>query len=67
MKRLIETSKYVTENFTNPNGVISEYTPLDTSLEKLGRKYTTTKTEWRKISDRCKTEWFSTRKRTKLV
>ena len=43
------------ENFTNPNGVVSEYTPLDTSLEKLRRKYTTTKTEWRKMSDRCKT------------
>ena len=42
------------ENFTNAKGVVSEYTPLDTSLEKLRRKYTTLKAEWRKISDRCK-------------
>ena len=42
------------KNFTNAKGVFSEYTPLGTSLEKLRRKYTTTKTEWRKISDRCK-------------
>ena len=33
------------ENFPNPNGVVSEYTPLDTSLEKLRRKYTTLKAE----------------------
>ena len=42
------------ENFTNAKGVVSEYTPSDTSLEKLRRKYTTLKAEWRKISDRCK-------------
>ena len=42
------------ENFTNAKGVVSEYTPLDTSLEKLRRKYTTLKAEWCKISDRCK-------------
>ena len=42
------------ENFTNAKGVVSEYTPLDTSLEKLHRKYTTLKAEWCKISDRCK-------------
>ena len=53
------------ENFTNEKGVISEYTSLDTSLEKLGRKFTTLKAEWRKISE--KREWFSTRKRTRLV
>ena len=40
--------------FANTKGVVSEYTPLDTSLEKLRRKYTTLKAEWRKISDRCK-------------
>ena len=40
--------------FTIAKGVVSEYTPLDTSLEKLRRKYTTLKAEWRKISDRCK-------------
>ena len=42
------------ENVTIAKGVVSEYTPLDTSLEKLRRKYTTLKAEWRKISDRCK-------------
>ena len=42
------------ENFTNAKGVASEYTPLDTSLEKVRRKHTTLKAEWRKISDRCK-------------
>ena len=42
------------ENFTNAKGVASEYTPLDTSLEKVCRKHTTLKAEWRKISDRCK-------------
>ena len=42
------------ENFTNAKGVVSEYTPSDTSLEKLRRKYTTLKAEWRKIFDRCK-------------
>ena len=42
------------ENFTNAKGVASEYTPLDTSLEKLRRKYTTLKVEWCKISGRCK-------------
>ena len=42
------------ENFTNAKGVASEYTPLDTSLEKLRRKYTTLKAEWCKISGRCK-------------
>ena len=42
------------ENVTNAKGVVSEYTPSDTSLEKLRRKYTTLKAEWRKISDRCK-------------
>ena len=48
----IEVNK--AENFTNAKGVVSEYTPSDTSLEKLRRKYTTLKAEWRKISDRCK-------------
>ena len=43
------------ENVTIAKGVVSEYTPLDTTLEKLRRKYTTLKAEWRKISDRCKT------------
>ena len=43
-----------TENFTNAKGGVSDYTPLDTSLEKLRRKYTTLKVKWRKISDRCK-------------
>ena len=33
------------ENFTNAKGVISEYTPLDTSLEKLPKKYITLKAE----------------------
>ena len=42
------------ENVTIAKGVVSEYTPLDTSLEKLRRKYTTLKAEWRKISNRCK-------------
>ena len=42
------------ENFTNAKRVVSKYTPLDTSLQKLRRKYTTLKAEWRKISDRCK-------------
>ena len=42
------------ENFTNAKGVVSEYTPWDTSLEKLRRKYTTLKAEWREISDRWK-------------
>ena len=40
--------------FANAKGVVSEYIPLDTSLEKLRRKYTTLKAEWHKISDRCK-------------
>ena len=40
--------------FANTKGVVSEYTPLATSLEKLRRKYTTLKLEWHKISDRCK-------------
>ena len=43
-----------TENFTNAKGGVSDYTPLDTSLEKLRRKYTTLKVKWRKISDSCK-------------
>ena len=43
-----------TENFTNAKGGVSDYTPLDTSLEKLRKKYTTLKVKWRKISDRCK-------------
>ena len=42
------------ENFTNAKRVVSKYTPLDTSLEKLRIKYTTLKAEWRKISDKCK-------------
>ena len=33
------------ENFINAKSVASEYTPLDTSLEKLRRKYTTLKVE----------------------
>ena len=33
------------EIFTNVKGVVREYTPLDTSLEKLRRKYTTLKAE----------------------
>ena len=48
----IEVNKV--ESFTNAKGVVSEYTPLDTSLGKLCRKYTTLKAEWRKISARCK-------------
>ena len=48
----IEVNK--AENFTNAKGVVSEYTLVDTLLEKLRRKYTTLKAEWRKISDRCK-------------
>ena len=44
------------ENFTNAKGVVSEYTPWDTSIEKLHRKYTTLKAEWCKIFDRCKNE-----------
>ena len=51
---LIEVNE--AENFTNAKGVVSEYTPLDTSLEKLHRKYTTLKAEWREISNRCKNE-----------
>ena len=31
------------ENFTNAKGVVSEYALLDTSLEKLLRRYTTLK------------------------
>ena len=42
------------ENFQNAKGVVSEYTLLDTSLEKLRSKYTTLKAQWRKISDRSK-------------
>ena len=42
------------KNFTNAKGVVREYTPLDTALEKLRRKYATLKAEWRKISDRYK-------------
>ena len=44
------------ENFTNAKGVVSEYTPSDTSIEKLHRKYTTLKAEWCKIFDRCENE-----------
>ena len=33
------------ETFTNAKGVVSKYTPLDTSLVKLHRKYTTLKAE----------------------
>ena len=43
------------ETSTNAKGVVSKYTPLDTSLVKLRRKYTTLKAEGHKISDRCKT------------
>ena len=43
-----------TENFKNAKGGVSNYTPLDTSLKKLRRKYTTLKVKWRKISDRRK-------------
>ena len=42
------------ESFRNVKGAVREYTPLDTALEKLRRKYTTLKAEWRKISDRYK-------------
>ena len=33
------------ESFTNVKGAVREYTPLDTALEKLRRKYTTLKAE----------------------
>ena len=53
-KHFIEVNE--AENFTNAKGVFSEYTPLDTSIEKLHRKYTILNAEWRKIFDRCKNE-----------
>ena len=41
------------ENFRNAQGVFSVYTLLDTSLEKLHKKYTALEAEWREISNKC--------------
>ena len=42
------------ESFRNAKGVVGKYTPLDTSLENLRRKYTALIAEWHKIYRRCK-------------
>ena len=40
-------------NFTR-RGVVFKYDELDTSIDKIRRKYSTMKTEWRKLSERAK-------------
>ena len=41
-------------NFCNKNGDLQSYSALDTSVNKLRRKYTSLKAEWRRISDKAK-------------
>ena len=41
-------------NFCNKNGDFQSYSALDTSVNKLRRKYTSLKAEWRRISDKAK-------------
>ena len=38
--------------FLNEDGEVVPYEPLDTSIVKLRRKYTSLKAEWRKIDDK---------------
>ena len=47
-------------NFTpSKDNSVSKYEALDTSVSKLRKKYNNLKTEWRKISDRAKSEIIS--------
>ena len=41
-------------NFFNKNRDLQSYSALDTSINKLRRKYTSLKAEWRRISDKAK-------------
>ena len=42
------------KNFCNKNRDLQSYSPLDTTVTKLRRKYTSLKAEWQKILDRAK-------------
>ena len=47
-------SKNEEGNFCNKNGDFQSYSALDTSVNKLRRKYTSLKAEWRRMSDKAK-------------
>ena len=42
------------KNFVFKDGTTVQYLSLDTSIEKLGRKYANFKTEWHKLRDQVK-------------
>ena len=42
-------------NFLDAEGELIDFDPLDTSIDKLRRKYTSLKSEWRRIEDKIKT------------
>ena len=42
------------ENFTDANGKVENYRPLDTSIEKLRVRYKGLKKEWREVTQRAK-------------
>ena len=43
-------------HFCNKNGDLQSYSPLDTSVNKLRRKYTNLTAEWRRILEMAKRE-----------
>ena len=56
-------------NICNKNGDLQSYSALDTSVNKLRRKYTSFKAEWltKDIGQGKTRMWISTRERTEVV
>ena len=53
VRRILKT-KTKNKNFCNKNRDLQSYSPLDTTVTKLRRKYTSLKAEWQKILDRAR-------------